>query len=134
MRVVFRGSVRVNLTEDQAKVRRAVENIFPTAHSRLIVDATAWLRFEGEGLEAFTRMRSILQQDRIRDAVRKELFRQAEDNHLTFYLNKQVAFMGHVSLCQPRRESPLGPIEVEIECDDLEGFIQWLSPPSEARG
>jgi predicted RNA binding protein with dsRBD fold (UPF0201 family) len=42
-------------------------------------------------------------------------------------LNKQVAFAGHVSFSKEEAESPLGPLKVRIECEDLKGLIEWLA-------
>lgn len=50
-----------------------------------------------------------------------------EMGRIVTFLNKQVAFAGHVSFCEPVGESPLGPIRVEIESEDLIGMIDWLT-------
>jgi len=56
------------------------------------------------------------------------LFKGLNENSITFYLNKQVAYAGHVSFCQPVAESPLGPIKVQILCDKPKDLIDWLAP------
>ncbi len=52
--------------------------------------------------------------------------RAMDGNRIAFFLNKQVAFAGHVSFCEPEGESPLGPIRVVIEADDPAGIIDWI--------
>jgi predicted RNA binding protein with dsRBD fold (UPF0201 family) len=47
---------------------------------------------------------------------------------VTFYLNKQVAYAGHVSFSQQTAESPLGPINVKISCGNLQKLVDWLAP------
>jgi len=63
----------------------------------------------------------------IRDAVRSYLKARIQGNSIRFYLNKQVAYAGHISLCEPEGESPLGPIEVEIECLNPKEVVDWLT-------
>jgi hypothetical protein len=46
---------------------------------------------------------------------------------ISFYLNKQVAFSGHVSFSEETAESPLGPIKVNVETDNPEQLIDWLA-------
>jgi predicted RNA binding protein with dsRBD fold (UPF0201 family) len=73
------------------------------------------------------RFRMILQRDRIRAAARSQLFRGLEGSRIVVFLNKQVAFAGHVSFSAPEGESPLGPIRLSIEAEDPVGVIDWLT-------
>jgi predicted RNA binding protein with dsRBD fold (UPF0201 family) len=50
-------------------------------------------------------------------------------NSTWFYLNKQAAFVGIVSICEEESESPLGPIKVTLRSSDLESVINWLIQP-----
>jgi uncharacterized protein len=52
---------------------------------------------------------------------------------MTFFLNKQAAYAGHVSFSAPEGESPLGPIQVMIETDHMEELIDWLAGRPEER-
>ncbi len=69
----------------------------------------------------------IIQRDRIRAAAGAALRRATDGNRITFFLNKQVAYAGHVSFCEPEGESPLGPIRVVIDADDPAGIIDWIT-------
>jgi len=75
-----------------------------------------------------TKLYNLLRRERIRDAARAVLFGGMSERTIVFYLNKQVAYVGHVSFSQPVGESPLGPIRVEIECDNPREIIDWLAP------
>jgi len=75
----------------------------------------------------------IIQRDRIRAAARSVLRRSVDGNRIVFFLNKQAAYAGHVSFSAPEGESPLGPIQVIVETDDLEQLINWLAPQLEER-
>jgi predicted RNA binding protein with dsRBD fold (UPF0201 family) len=46
---------------------------------------------------------------------------------ISFCLNKQVAFAGHVSFSEEVAESPLGPIRVTIESENPSQLIDWLA-------
>lgn len=69
----------------------------------------------------------ILQRDRIRSAGRSQLFRGLDGNRILTFLNKQVAYAGHISFSAPEGESPLGPIRLSIESDDPVVVIDWLT-------
>jgi predicted RNA binding protein with dsRBD fold (UPF0201 family) len=70
----------------------------------------------------------VLYRDHIRDASRKALFKGIRGSNIVFYLNKQVAFVGHVSFSEAEAESPLGPIKVIIQTEDPQEIIDWLAP------
>lgn len=91
------------------------------------------IRVEGSGQVSLERFRQILSRDGIRAAARAVLFRQMEMGRIVTFLNKQVAFAGHVSFCEPVGESPLGPIRVEIESEDLISIIDWLTGGAQER-
>jgi predicted RNA binding protein with dsRBD fold (UPF0201 family) len=121
--------VEINPTESEEKVRRAVENIFGgipiqirqlRRGSLLIADA--------KGLESLTKFYNLLRRERIRDAARGALFEGLGEKTITFYLNKQVAFAGHISFSKAVAESPLGPIKVQIKCNDPRKLVDWLAP------
>ena len=132
MKLYLKGEVKIYPTEDPGKVKTAVENIFSSLNFKLeTAGETQTLIFWSEKIESLQKMKNILKQDQVRDAVRSFLLGRVFKNRLRFYLNKQVAYAGHVSVCEPQGESPLGPIEVEIECEDPKNLIDWLSPPSQ---
>jgi len=121
--------VEVNPTEDEAKVKRAVENMFSNVQFSLKpLKLGSLLTARTAGTEGLTKLHNLLQRERIRAAARVVLFKASSEQSIMFYLNKQVAFAGHVSFSQPFGESPLGPIKVEIRCDDPVQIINWLAP------
>lgn len=79
-------------------------------------------------MDTLTKLYNLLRRERIRNAARGALYEGLNQKSIIFYLNKQVAYMGHVSFSQPEAESPLGPIKVEIECDNPRELIEWLAP------
>lgn len=122
--------VEVNPTEDVDKVKQAVINVFGNLrfeekprHRGILLSA------EVEGWESLAEFGKLLRRERIRDAARAVLFGGLKEASITFFLNKQVAYAGHVSFCEPVAESPLGPIKVQIEGGGPK-LIDWLAPRS----
>lgn len=121
--------VEINPTESEEKVKIAVENIFgniptqtkPSHKGKLLVA-------EAEGLEALTKLYNLLRRERIRDAARGVLFDGLSGKNISFCLNKQVAYAGHLSFSKETAESSLGPIKIAIECENPRELIDWLTP------
>jgi len=121
--------VEINPTESEEKVRRAVENVFGGISTQIRqLKKGSLLTADAKGLESLTKLYNLLRRERIRDAARGALFEGLSEKTITFYLNKQVAFAGHVSFSKAVAESPLGPIKVQIKCDDPRKLIDWLAP------
>lgn len=123
--------VEVNPTEDADKVKVAVQRVLGDISLELIGEG-GYRKLIGraEGSNALMKFYDLLRRERILDAARTVLLRGIQEKRIVFYLNKQVAYVGHLSFSQPYGESPLGPIRVEIECDDPQSLIDWLTPKS----
>jgi len=131
--IVVQVQADVNPTEDEVKVRRAVENVFSNLEFEVKPHRRgSQLTARTRGIDGLTKLYNLLRRERIRDAARAVLFGGMSEHSIVFYLNKQVAYAGHVSFSQPIGESPLGPIRVEIECDNPREIIDWLAPKTTA--
>jgi len=120
---------KVNPTEDPAKVQTAIRKVLGPIQLETRDDVNgAYLQGLAEGLEQLTFFQELLRKERIRDAARRVLLRGIAGDTVTFFLNKQVAYAGHVSFCQPEGESPLGPIRVEVKCSNSRKLAEWLAP------
>ncbi|MGD8506761.1 MAG: RNA-binding domain-containing protein [Candidatus Bathyarchaeota archaeon] len=127
--IKVRVRAEVNLTEDLEKVKQAVENMFSVVEFEVKPgEKGSMLVAETKGKEGITKLYNLLRRERIRDAARGVLYKGLAENSMTFHLNKQVAYAGHISFCQPVAESPLGPIKVQITCDNPKELIEWLAP------
>jgi len=121
--------VEVNPTEDVDKVRQAAENMFGTLElEEKPLRRGSLLVARARDVEILSKFGNLLRRERIRDAARGVLFHGLKGNTITFYLNKQVAYAGHVSFCEPVAESPLGTIKVKIKSDHSLKLIDWLAP------
>jgi len=119
----------INPTENENKVKRAVENMFSNLEWEIKSQKQGNLLVgRGRGMGTLTKLYNLLRRERIRDAARGALYEGLNEKSIIFYLNKQVAYVGHVSFSKPVGESPLGPIKVEIQCSNPHELIEWLAP------
>lgn len=131
--VEVRAETEIRPTEDPEKVKRAVQNLILTPTLETVqTGEKLLLTAKAEGKDGLSKLHNLFRQERIRDAARKLLFRGMREGTITFYLNKQVAYVGHISFCKPFAESPLGPIKIEIKCNEPKALIDWLTPSSVA--
>ncbi len=127
--VMIRVETEVNPTETEEKVKTAVANLFGNiALQTKSSYRGSVLTAEAKGQEALVKLRNSLRNDRVRDAARRVLFGSLRGNTLSFCLNKQVAFAGHISFSEEVAESPLGPLKVTVECENPRQLIEWLAP------
>lgn len=121
----------VKATESEEKVKKAILNIFePESISIEKRFGRKYIVAKAESIESLRKLHSLLRRERILDAARKMMKRFSTQNQVIFFLNKQVAYMGHISFCLPERESPLGPIRIEITSSNSRDVINWLAPPT----
>ena len=133
--VTVRVEAEVYPTESEEKVTRAVTNLFGsiTLQTKPAYKGSV-LTGEAKGQDSLVKFRNLLRNDRVRNAARKALFRSIRRNTISFCLNKQVAFAGHLSFSQEVAESPLGPVKVMIECGEPRQLIAWLAPRTTEKG
>ncbi|MDI9644744.1 MAG: RNA-binding domain-containing protein [Candidatus Verstraetearchaeota archaeon] len=127
LRAKVKVEAEVRATEDEERVAKAIYNMTglgSVASCRR--GRQTFLVQEGDE-SLLVRLRQLLRAERILDAARKIMLRGVQGNSFSFYLNKQVAFGGHVSFCMPEGESPLGPLKFTVEVDDPKSFIDWLA-------
>jgi predicted RNA binding protein with dsRBD fold (UPF0201 family) len=132
--VIVHITTDVNPTEDEEKVKKAINNILynPTFTSEVAFQEHK-LVATAQGQTSLTNFRNLLRNDRIRDAARKILYRAIRDDKISFYINKQVAYAGHVSFSEENAESPLGPLHVVIETVAPKELIDWLAEKTEKK-
>ena len=119
----------INPTESQEKVEEAVRNIFGDLNFKVKpLHKASLLVGEGKGKESLTNLVDLLRREHIRNAARAVFLEGMEKQAVRFCLNKQVAYVGHVSFSKETAESPLGPIRVKIECRDPRELVEWLAP------
>jgi predicted RNA binding protein with dsRBD fold (UPF0201 family) len=119
----------ISPTESREKVEQAVRNIFGDIDLHLKpLHQASLLVGEGKGKESLTRLCDLLRREHIRSAARAVFLEGMDKKTIRFCLNKQVAYVGHISFSKERAECPLGPIKVKIECRYPRELVEWLAP------
>lgn len=132
--VVVTVEAEVKPTEDAEKVGEAIRNLFPTVSVKCVPEkSSSLLVCRAEGREGLARFYIRLREERILAAARRVMRQGTNSGVIRFCLNKQAAYMKRISFCEPVGESPLGPIQVRIECEDARSLIDWIVPPIGAR-
>jgi predicted RNA binding protein with dsRBD fold (UPF0201 family) len=114
------AKAKVFPTEDPAKVRQALLNLFPGADLEEDVDGMS------ASTSDLSHFMEQVRRQRILDAMRATLLRGVEADRSTFCLNKQAAFVGKISMVEGK--VPLGAIIVTIQDEDLGSLIDRLAP------
>ena len=116
----------VSPSEDPAKVLGAARNVFPdgTYQVEEVQDGFVLRSRERASLQ---KIRDQLRDRRVRAAANRLLLRMRDGRVLNALLNRQAAAVGVVALCTTATESPLGPLVLQVECDDPEAVIEWLT-------
>jgi len=118
----------IHPTEAEEKVKTAVANLFGAIATEIKPSHVgSILTAQAQGREPLDNFRNVLRRDRVRDAARRVFYGGSREKSISFFLNKQVAFAGHVSFSQETGESPLGPIKVVIECENPRELVAWLT-------
>jgi hypothetical protein len=129
--IMVNVDTEVNPTESEAKVRKAIESIF--GNIPMTVKQTrrgSILTAEAREREPLVKFYNILSREHIRAAARTVLLAGIDRNTIRFCLNKQAAYVGHVSFAEEAAESPLGPIRVRIESENPHELVNWLTSAS----
>ncbi|MDQ1278915.1 MAG: uncharacterized protein QG670_175 [Thermoproteota archaeon] len=126
--VIITIKAEVNPTEDEKKVIEAVQNIFQQAILESIPQHCGEsLVAKIEGIECLSILKDLIKKERIFNASKRLMLKGLRDNSLFFFLNKQAAYMKRVSFCETEDESPLGPIRIEVNCDNPKEIIRWIT-------
>lgn len=121
MKCKMMARARVNPTEDLDKVIEAISNIFKFDELEI---GEGYVIVTGES-ESLLDLRESLKIRKIRDTAQRMFLKDAEGNKIIFSLSKQAALVSTPNFVD-REMSSLGEIDVTIETDDVEGFIEWI--------
>ena len=115
----------VNPSEDVEKIKTIIFNLFPDVKTKIENDQ---LSGNFEGIEPLTTILQSVQHRNIKKTFLRILKSNISDNTTWFYLNKQAALVNVVAFCDEANESPLGPIKIILESNDIEKTIQTIIP------
>jgi hypothetical protein len=116
-------SCKINLSEDPLKVKIAILNVFPELEISL---NDQQLIGKSNDISSLSNISQSIHTKNTKNIYQRILKKNSNENSTWFYLNKQAAFVNIVALCSESDESPLGPIKVVLEGNDIENIIQSL--------
>jgi len=119
----FQARTPVHRTEDVHKVVESLNHVF--LYDNIIIEESEII-ITGS-LKGLENLKESLEKRKVRETARKILEKGINKDYINFKLSKQAAFAGTPVLLD-HELSPLGEIEVKVETDDIEGFIDWLAP------
>ena len=117
-------SCKISSSEDPSKVKAAVLNIFPTL--KISVNAHQLIG-KSSGICSLSNISESNHRKNTTNTYQRILKKNTSENSTWFYLNKQAAFVNTVAICSESNESPLGPIKVVLEANDIQNTIQSLT-------
>jgi predicted RNA binding protein with dsRBD fold (UPF0201 family) len=122
MNVTIEVSTPVHHTESEGKVKQALQNIFPLMHFSL---SNGYFTGKSTDIKSLDCLKELLKSQKVRDTANMLLRESLSGDTMTFYLNKQAAFMGKVNFSE---DCPQDPIAVSVSGKNLNTLISYLSP------
>ena len=126
MKCKIRAKARVNPTEELDKVIKSISNVFD--YDELEIGDGYVVATGGE--DSILKFRESLKNRKIRDTAQRIFLKGVEDCKIHFSLSKQAALVSVPNFVDTGM-SALGEIDIEIETDDVTGFIQWMTDKEE---
>jgi len=114
----------INPSEDLQKIETAILNIFPDIE---INKNNMQITGVSKKIESLSRIFEIIHNRRITDVYRRTLNQNLSGRSTWFYLNRQAAYVDVIALCNEEDESPLGPIKIILDSQQIEHVIDWLT-------
>lgn len=114
----------ISPSEDPQKVLEAILNVMPGCTVE-IRGRTAEAR--SEDMAPLDPIRESLASRQTLGGLRRNMVGNVLDGTTRFLLNRQAAYAGVTAVCDTPEESPLGPIEVEVESRRIDDIILWMS-------
>ena len=113
----------LNPSEDPEKVKRSLLNV---ANGCVPVVTDGRVEATCKGIMSLHHIRVGVRSKSSVGVLRKLLDWNRSGNVTWFYLNKQAAYGGVISLAEHYDESPLGPIRITLTSNSLDRIIEWL--------
>ena len=120
----IRARAVLNPSEDSRKVLEAVLNMMPGCEGRIRGSAAEVHSDDATDLDT---IRESLASRQALGGLRRNMIGNMRSNATGFLLNRQAAYAGVAAVCDTPEESPLGPIEIEIESRRMEELTEWMA-------
>ena len=127
--IEVKAEAAVNPSEDPQKVLDSISNMVERCSPEFRYGSRAIGRAAGAEALAL-----IYEQVRSRSAMgvlRRMMVDNRAGDSTWFFLNKQAAAAGIAVVVEDEQESPLGPIRITVNCEELDALTDWLAPEME---
>lgn len=118
-------------TEVSEKLHTVLQNLFDIDEDGIKTfkkDGEDYLGAKIDGIKGLQKLFNGLRKQRIVQTARKILIGRMDIDSVSFLLNKQALLMGKYHFCGSPDESPMGPVWVHIESDNIERLLEYLVP------
>jgi predicted RNA binding protein with dsRBD fold (UPF0201 family) len=116
----------ISASEDPSRVLAAMRAVLGDCDYS-VDEPPGMILIHSESSRCLQKLHDQLRDRRVRDAARRLMLASIEGSILPLKLNRQAAAAGVLALCSNAIESPLGPINMEIETDSPERLVDWLT-------
>jgi predicted RNA binding protein with dsRBD fold (UPF0201 family) len=102
LKIVTSAEVEIKPTESPEKVEKAVTNLLnnPQIMNKKVMGKNVIIS-KTYGRDGLKKLYNLFRNQSTRDAARKVLLFNIQENQIIFYDNKQAAYMKHFSFTQP---------------------------------
>tara|TARA_B100001750_G_C15436513_1_gene561228 strand:- start:220 stop:639 length:420 start_codon:yes stop_codon:yes gene_type:complete len=121
--LTVRVETYISLSEDYNKVLLSLNNI--TCDCKFTLNNNI-ISSENSNLNSLLKIFNQIRDKQTFFILRRLLNKNKYKNQTWFLLNKQAAFMNKIVLCDDELDSPLGPIKIILESDDIDHLINSL--------
>jgi len=85
------------------------------------------VRLVTEDPRALAHIRDQLRDRHVRSAARRQMLLKSSGRSTSLMFNRQAAAAGVVALCSSPEESPLGPIYLVLESENIDATVDYLA-------
>lgn len=121
-------------TEEKSKLIRVLKNLMNIDENNVIEEDKQEfkiLRCSIDGLDGLKNLYEGFRNQRTVQTARKILMDHIRGTVVSFMLHKQALYVKRFHFAHSEDESPMGPVWVTIESDQLERLINYLVPQTE---
>ena len=124
--------VELNPTEEPEKIMTVINNFATVERSEIEIEEISPGYFlytaTTQGRSSLQALFNGLRSQRTVESARKHLMKKMREEGVSFMLNKQALFMKKFHFSHSPEESPMGPVWIRIESDDILRVLEYLVP------
>lgn len=118
------GYCTIQASEDPEKIHDSLANILPESKIKIENDTA---KISSNNIDSLGKIFETIHSRKTQRAYLRRMRKNMSDTSTWFYLNKQAAFANNIALCDEAEESPLGPIKIIIESNQIDQVMEWLT-------